>query len=821
MWSSETIPRRRLKSLCASGKLVAPVRGECMRYAGEVESMLSSQNLGRWALSVAEDEWCPLVCSTLTECSGAALLFTLASFGRILSDYADARSHCSQSANNVERAEIECAQKIVVECWLQVDTCARLSLAFDALFDHFLDDPIVGRANSPLFNNLVSLSERVASLLGGDGDRLPHRLRPKVHIAMLCSALARSLSSASRRCERAAALVGDVLSRCVRLGHIDAVAASGGASSRWRDEASVLVARRLVRVGARGDAFLYDLLARGQVDDVAALLGDALALDRVQHALANAFVCANPLPSVAALRRLVDVLHGAELLRDACSFAACVWSDADFVHPTGSEARHDYLTRFIAIALPMLGAECIDNDASIGSTLLGGVSVHLHSNLPHVRQLGMLVAEQYAQLLDPSNPSALRFDELQDSYRFDFLQDQDEHDEVVVDKDSEDDAAAQERVGDASSLDPDELWTPTIEASSWTSDDDNDGNDDAFEAYALPDDEVIRAKQDEQVEKPIYLRDCLEALRDRESCARVHGALDAVCELVESRPADLKDMGAELLLQLLRMENRFDKADFEELRNDALVAVLVHGEHPSIVKLATKQLYESSYSIRQRIDVLDALIGAAEQLSSSSSSPPPPPLVSPHDNRSDLGRVTRRSARRASAVPAERNRFAPLVAHFALPIMAKFDDPSNSFNLMGRDTVVIAKLIYALGTFIECAGQSSPIIDRMVSAAINFVLAVRYHSDAFVRRSALFTAFRAIAVFPPSTLLQVTTRSDLVELQRWLHDTRDNDRDPDCQELARALCAYPIFDAPLPREASSSSSSSSSSPLSLNRWLIN
>ncbi len=101
-------------------------------------------------------------------------------------------------------------------------------------------------------------------------------------------------------------------------------------------------------------------------------------------------------------------------------------------------------------------------------------------------------------------------------------------------------------------------------------------------------------------------------------------------------------------------------------------------------------------------------------------------------------------------------------------------------DLPDRDSFVLSRLIHVLGVMLYAAGAAS-IVPAMGSALLEYLVSLRYHRDAHVRRAvlaALLLALRAIAATPD------LAAAPLQELYAWLPTAATDDPDELCRKLA-------------------------------------
>jgi len=127
----------------------------------------------------------------------------------------------------------------------------------------------------------------------------------------------------------------------------------------------------------------------------------------------------------------------------------------------------------------------------------------------------------------------------------------------------------------------------------------------------------------EELERvPIYLRDCVEGLRDQSASARyVRLCLVRASQLVDKFSSEqqgldtITDVGVELAQTVLFAENQFNLKKFNHFRMKILSS-LCCAKPELIARYLVEQLNRCNRSMRQQIDILDALVASAQQLSS-------------------------------------------------------------------------------------------------------------------------------------------------------------------------------------------------------------
>merc|ERR1740139_439935 len=150
------------------------------------------------------------------------------------------------------------------------------------------------------------------------------------------------------------------------------------------------------------------------------------------------------------------------------------------------------------------------------------------------------------------------------------------------------------------------------------------------------------------------------------------------------------------------------------------------------------------------MDALRVIHAAADELAQ-----PPPAAAPPATEAAAALAAAGRSRRWASgarprpgAAASVLGRVAPL---FFFPRMARYDDPANTFQLLGEDCFLLQALLNALAALLRGAA-AYPCATRMARALWELAWSLRHHPEAVARRGVL-VALSAIAQALPAALL--------------------------------------------------------------------
>ncbi|NXL86570.1 TELO2 protein, partial [Alectura lathami] len=467
------------------------------------------------------------------------------------------------------------------------------------------------------------------------------------------------------------------------------------------------------------------------------------------------------------------------------------WGSSSAVRHSPVE-QQQYISKAILICLSHLKEPDIEScRQELLASMMEGVKCHLDSSLPQVRRLGMVVAESISAKINSEGP-VLKFQ----------YEDDDEARELKSllvqapplgavpgppdDGRNENTAAALalESSGTAvSGVVPEEESDAELDS------------DDDLVPYDMSEDKELK-----KTKAPVYIRDCIEVLTGSDDVDRWEATVKALESLVRKNPAAAREVSVELAKVLLHLEEKSCLEGFAELRQKAQVAVLTTDPVP-VAQYLTSQFYSLNYSLRQRMDILDVLVLAAQELShpkahGKTKHPGAPnpciQLLPGSDSSKDWRRIvderikskTRRFAKGQSQaeLPAAPNEFSSVAGHFFFPLIQNFDRPLSTFDLLGEDHFVLGRLVHTLAVLMYLA-VNTVAVTAMGKALLEFVWALRFHTDSYVRQGLLSCVSSTLLSVPAECLLEDVTE-ELLETRSWLEDVVEKDPDGDCRRLA-------------------------------------
>ncbi|XP_062507902.1 telomere length regulation protein TEL2 homolog [Corticium candelabrum] len=529
---------------------------------------------------------------------------------------------------------------------------------------------------------------------------------------------------------------------------------------------------------------------------VSHLVGDVvLTSSKVKFLLTHKLILTQFYSKVSVLLNIIFYLAGSDtrrqLMIETLMKVIDVWGDASALNHSSYE-QHFYITQAVHILTRCLTKDNVEEHGqALLLKLIHGVHSHLKCSVEKVRRLGLVAGECLTKLLDSSGKK------LEFEYEVD--------DDVMLLKllcgSFEDMKKYLASTDEVSSVEKDQekQMKPGVELPvdmKPANGDSDDDSDDGLQPYALPDE-----SHDFQRKGPVYLRDVVTGLLCQDDRDRTEASLLVAEKVIRSQPDNLDEVAVELVKILLHMQDTYSLDGFFLLRHNAMVAATVLCPR-QVVPYLTKQFYERNFNLRQRLDMLEVLSSAATELSIPNKSSNQEqahnvvPLIRELHKESSVSRnwqeiirerveaKTRRFVKGPSTslpqpVP---NRFGPVAGLFFFPLMEKYDSCCATIDMMGEDHLMLGRLISTLAVIMH-ASANTPAARQMAIALMEFVFAIRYHSERYVRQALLYAICMVLCSLPPAVLLS-DLQSELVETHAWLEDVLSHDPDAKSQELA-------------------------------------
>ena len=700
-------------------------------------------------------------------------------------------------------------------------------------------EPVGIVANEQLIRCLISLPDRLANKLKLDGSF--SQLHPENYFRALASQIALTLEevhdSLSTTKDCSFQFISELIGRVSLLGqgaHIFSVLLPS--FEKWINTTplwSRICSRVVTRIPDSGLESAMEQLLKGIHDPVlvSKMLGDKiLSHSRLKYLLTTKFILFRYYSQISVPYNIVSYLAGCQhrhLLVETLMTILDVWGDQTAVKHTPYD-QHAYITRVIILCFAHLNKEEKQiHKHKLLTKLLNGMQSHLESPIEKVRHLGMVTAECITLGLDPNGRTPLKFD-YKESEETDLLF-------ALAKKPSagrlkelkqrfgvflgiETDAVSKPRNGTQKSksgiasksdtTSPGKIEKEVGDDKCVSSDDDDD-----LKPYDLAEDDA----SSESAKSPRYLRDCIEGLLESDNPEKTEASLKAVEKLVCAQPDDLEELAVELVKILIHTEDRYSTENFAKIRHSAMVAIATRCPR-QIAGYLTEEVFAANYNLQQRIDMLDVLTSSAQQLAVPvellKERPRPskfqiskPKAIMSEDKAPNWQAIvqerieskTRRFGRGSAPVPqAVANKFADVAGNFFYPLLRNFDVKLNTLDLLGKDSFVLARLIQTLSTVMYCARDT--VAARAMGATLTeFLWALRYHNEPYVRQALIFSVAMVI-VSVSSSLLMADAGSELFDIHDWLKDIVQSDSDTDCRKTA--LQTLLLFDGVLQSEVS-------------------
>lgn len=554
-----------------------------------------------------------------------------------------------------------------------------------------------------------------------------------------------------------------------------------------------------------------------------ALLPVELAMNQqFQYVVGHKLLLKRPFDDLFFLRVLVDVLARASTggtarnkrdtpLSTIFDVVLTRWSQTEFAGAS-DYALNVSICFFLRYAMTQLAttttAAFVERDWV--AKLCKGVQDHMSHSLERTRILGMRVGESLSLIISADNPLNFEIEGEDPLEVYGSAVDAGgvfELDDMVatlsVSGNGANEAIASNPLGatkrakeskktmKAFVLDPDELIDSDSEegiskGEGEEGDEDSD-SDMSLEAYDMDDDE-----EDLTAKRPVYLKDLIAGLNADDDRERTEAALAEAETLLRKKPRDLHENATAVVTALLRLEDKFNTPHFAQLRANALAAACAVSPLKTIPYFHSQAL-EREQLLQSRIDVLQAMTAAAQELSEIGAFRPKRSktlLTEDLDARTTRELKTRRwGYRRDPVVQAKKNAFAECALRFFSPLLFGYIDyvrtHSQSKSLSDIENVFLAHLLHALASFVECVGHAPQAIS-MAKCLLEFAWHQRHSSVAAVRRQVIFSVSRVLLVVPPFLLRQEMGDS-VVEMVTWLRKVHRQDPDEGCREGSRLL----------------------------------
>lgn len=365
-----------------------------------------------------------------------------------------------------------------------------------------------------------------------------------------------------------------------------------------------------------------------------------------------------------------------------------------------------------------------------------------------------------------------------------------------------------------------------------------DEEDDEFKPMRIPDSDDEDSEDDptlidrEKVATPVYIRDLIKIMENHESYKHILKGLQTAPTLIRRKAGfgtEVADYAIKLAQIFSGLQDNFDMDDFQELRQEALKALVVACPKVACPYLAIT-FFTGDYSLQQRTIILSAIGLGSRELAGAIEVAPQfenlfvskrlpaakatlylemqnlaaseqqkilqPMAVDAVESLSGpaalrVNRITKRSAK-LDAVPHTKkpNLLAPIVAEsIFFPLLGNF--AVRGGKLIDRDATTFYEsnlLGYYLRTLALTYQVSftSPSFHRMTQEFLSLILSLRTQDDHTVLEALLFSLLVVIDTNDPRSLCLEFSRP-LIEAQDWCAVILDAVKEEKIQVLAAGL----------------------------------
>ncbi|CAL5438174.1 unnamed protein product [Camellia sinensis] len=493
--------------------------------------------------------------------------------------------------------------------------------------------------------------------------------------------------------------------------------------------------------------------------------------------------------------------HNAHHLLDTTQHLAGVWSKREFVQSAPVEQQacilKSYVTAALGLSLEKMSKEDLDATKALMRSVLQGVSCRLENPAHLVRRMASRIALVFSKIIDPKNPLYLDDSCSGEIIDWEFglatsakgmlttsqcidkdinkvkpcsaLLYKKEFNNTANSRVRNNDKAGKSKLSEFKLVDPDEIIDPAtlnkelVSGEEEEEEDDDDASensdtssDSSLQPYDLSDDDTdLKRKLSHLVDVVGALRKSDDADGDiSQRIMMLDVMTDAALELADTKIMKPKHQPRNLISTISETQPWFMPS-----------SIGPPGAGPWKEISGTEAPWNWSYSYEREV--------------------PPRP-----------GQIKRGKTRRWSFQSANiqghqmewsQNKFPQYAAAFMLPAIQGFDKKRHGIDLLGRDFIVLGKLIYMLGVCMKCTAMH-PEASAIAPALID--MEICHHAEAYVRRSVLFAASCILVALHPSYVA-----SSLIEgspeiskglewVRTWALCVAESDTDRECYTLA-------------------------------------
>ncbi|KAI1727801.1 telomere length regulation protein [Ditylenchus destructor] len=293
------------------------------------------------------------------------------------------------------------------------------------------------------------------------------------------------------------------------------------------------------------------------------------------------------------------------------------------------------------------------------------------------------------------------------------------------------------------------------------------------------DDDCIEPELEEAADdrkKPLYLKECLDSLNEKEKYNNFFAALKALPELIKKKSTGFDDLALEILDRLAFLEDRFQIPEFVIYRKESMKLLLAN--RPELVSHAIRILLSNQCCMGTRYFLLECIYDAAHYLAEIKKEN----KVSSKPNAEPeriLGKVTRKNTTKQTET-LKRNQFVDVAPLFVYPLL-NLKQTGKHLDLENKDHILLAKIVQTLGKLIVLA-KYAPSMYRIISSLFTLLAVVRNNRHTVVTGSCLF-CYACIAECAVKGAFSLELE-DALEWVSYVAESKKSQMDP---ELRQAL----------------------------------
>uniref|UniRef100_A0A7I4YB11 Telomere_reg-2 domain-containing protein n=1 Tax=Haemonchus contortus TaxID=6289 RepID=A0A7I4YB11_HAECO len=243
--------------------------------------------------------------------------------------------------------------------------------------------------------------------------------------------------------------------------------------------------------------------------------------------------------------------------------------------------------------------------------------------------------------------------------------------------------------------------------------------------------------------------------------------------------------------KLVFLEDKFSTKNFEDIRKQCLISCLVM--RPEIAPKLGDMVFSRSCAFFHRYLILECFVAAAKELSEFPNESATKKVVElPKKNKEQesndwravvearIRSHTRRFTSEEKPEVVAPSRFAPVATLFFYPLLRT--QTEEHLELKGRDSPFLARLIFTVSDILQKAANAPTVVKMAISLA-DVVAPLKFHPDAFIRSSVLFSYFSIAVAVPDGVFFELFEE----QVRGWIEWTTMCADDVDASEQQRNL----------------------------------